>query len=134
MKDKIKLFEEFFWQTSDNEVANKIVNLLKKGIDVNKLRFHYGYVQRRYIYIINNTNNEIDPLGEENWGNSISIEVRQCTELANPFPYYKIIVHKEDEEIELKSNKGREIYMILHKAYKNKEKNSKKEKLKDLFK
>ncbi len=138
MKNKIKLFEEYFWQISDNETSNKIIAHLKKEIDVNKLTRIGGdglYVFNSYQYIISNdkndNRNEIDPLGEEVWENDMMIVVEKIMEIGKPFFYYKVNVN---DEIELKTNKGIWIYYILHNAYKNRQKNDKRKKLKDLFK
>lgn len=143
MKDKIKLFEEYFWQTSDNEIVNRIINILKKGIDINNLTNLCDGSFGKYHYLIDkkNDNNDIDPFGEEDWGNNISIDVQTSDYWTEPFHYIIYVNKGSEEKIELNTNKGRKIFMMLHKAYKNrkkeikdKEENDRKEKLKDLFK
>lgn len=118
----IKLFEEYFWQTEDNDIANKIIKILKKGIDLNYLiRDNLG----DYMYIIKRTEtriDDIDPLGEENWmDDDVIIKVNDTFGIVD----YDLFIIKNNQEIKLVTNKAMKIYNMLDKAYKQKLKNKK---------
>jgi len=117
--EKLKTFEEYFWQSSDNDIANKIIDSLNDGIHQEDL----SYSDYEYTYIIHRNTNENDPLGEEDWGDNVKIKAIHKVDLLPVVPLaYEIYISKDDGKwIELKTNKSQKIYNLLKKAYKQKD-------------
>ena len=133
--NNIKLFEEYYWDTRDNDIANKIIYLLKNDLNFNKISkiddHTYSYVLRK-----DNIKNDIDPYQEDNWNDDGYIEVFSMSDY-DPTDYTNSlnIFIKDDngkiqDVINLKTNKKHKIFRILKKAYKNKEIIKNREKLK----
>jgi hypothetical protein len=120
----LKLYEEYFWQTSDNDKANKIIKILRNGIDPEKIEKVEDFDSTLYTYEIHLApvdNGDLDPFGyewEEEQEEPIKIEVSSTVTPGAPWYHHNLYLIKNNRKYQLKTNKAITIYGIIKKAYK----------------
>lgn len=124
---KVKLFEEYFWQMKDNDIADKIISKLNDGINVNRIIKQEGVMSVFYNYTINNENKgdkSLDPYGEDIYEEEGDIIIIASSTIifGTPFNNYEVQVTAGEKTIKLKSNKSMIIYFKLRNAYKKEQK------------
>lgn len=126
----IKLYEEFFFKKSvDDKIGLKILNKIKNINADNLLKSNNEY---RYIINRGNDNMDIDPLGEENWGDLVEIR-----SIVNYYyegdACYNLYISFQDQTNEIDTKYAKKIFKVFDNFYNNIEKNKEIERKKKLM-
>lgn len=129
----VQTYEKFINEGLFSNYSEAFIKLKKIILDLNpesiitngkKNVFKFTFIKNPHI------NNDIDPYGEDNWGNH---EFNIIIEKIKNYPYYSYVIFINGVNIKIKNSEAKKLYHIVEKIYKNKEKIKSDGEIKDII-